>query len=77
MPKVSIDRDRCKGCERCREACPQTIIAMSTDINIKGYFFATVADPSRCIGCRTCAITCPDVAVEVAVYGMQMNFFEY
>jgi len=77
MPQVVIDRDRCKGCELCMHACPQEIIAMSKEINVKGYFFAEVVDQPRCIGCRLCAIVCPDVAIEVAVNGVQYQFFEY
>ena len=38
MPRVSIDRNLCKGCELCVGACPQQVLAMSPKINIKGYF---------------------------------------
>ena len=62
MPKVLIEPDRCKGCELCNAACPQRILAMSKEINTKGYFHAQVTDPTRCLGCRLCAIACPDVA---------------
>ena len=77
MPKIVVERDRCKGCELCVNACPQKILTMSEEINVKGYFFAKVAEPHRCIGCRMCAITCPDVAIEVALEGVQYNFFQY
>jgi 2-oxoglutarate ferredoxin oxidoreductase subunit delta len=77
MPKVTVDRDRCKGCERCVQACPQRILSMSKEINVKGYFFAQVHDPSRCLGCAMCAITCPDIALTVGVNGSQYHFFEY
>jgi len=50
---------------------------MSKKINVKGYFYARVSDPSRCIGCRLCAIVCPDVAVEVYTNGLQYHLFQY
>lgn len=77
MPLVNIDRNRCKGCELCVTACPQRVLAMSTKINVKGYFPAEVNDAYRCIGCRMCALTCPDVAIDISVHGAQYLFFEY
>ena len=77
MPKVLIDKDRCKGCELCTHSCPQQILGMSRDFNAKGYFYAQVQDQPRCIGCRLCAVTCPDLAVEVGVNGTQYVFFDY
>jgi 2-oxoglutarate ferredoxin oxidoreductase subunit delta len=77
MPQIIIDRDRCKGCETCTLACPQGILSMSAEINVKGYFPAQVADPARCIGCRICALVCPDLAIEVMTNGVQYHLFEY
>ncbi len=77
MPMVQIDKERCKGCERCNDACPQQILAMSQDLNVKGYPYSVVVDPWRCIGCRMCAIACPDVAIEVLSAGTQYEFFAY
>lgn len=77
MPNIQLDLDRCKGCERCCDVCPQGIIKLSSDYNAKGYRYATVTEKPRCIGCRLCAITCPDVAIEVFVEGTQYAFFDY
>ncbi len=64
---VTIDKNRCKGCELCVHACPKQVLAMSKEINDKGYFFAQVVDQPACIACKFCALTCPDVAIEIAV----------
>jgi 2-oxoglutarate ferredoxin oxidoreductase subunit delta len=72
-----IDRDLCKGCELCVNACPQKILAMGREINAKGYFFASVAEPKRCIGCRLCCITCPDMAIAMRVSGTMYHYFAY
>ncbi|MBS1260706.1 MAG: NAD(P)H-quinone oxidoreductase subunit I, chloroplastic [Calditrichaeota bacterium] len=77
MPRVSIEKDRCKGCELCVEACPQHILEMSDKINAQGYFYARVFDRPRCIGCRLCAIICPDIAIEVGVNAVQYDYFPY
>ncbi len=77
MSNILIDRDLCKGCELCVGACPQGILAMSGEINSKGYFFAEVAEPKRCIGCRLCCITCPDVAIQMQVSGTMYHYFAY
>ena len=75
--EIHLVVDRCKGCEFCTEYCPCGVLAMSTDFNAKGYFYACVVEQPRCIGCRLCAITCPDVAIEIGVHGTQYNFFPY
>jgi 2-oxoglutarate ferredoxin oxidoreductase subunit delta len=77
VPRVEIERDRCKGCELCIHACPQSILDMSKTINAKGYFFAQVAEQPRCIGCRLCALVCPDVAIQVGLNGVAYRYFDY
>jgi 2-oxoglutarate ferredoxin oxidoreductase subunit delta len=64
--RVTIERNRCKGCALCNHACPKQVLGMAKDINDKGYFFAQVQEQSKCIGCRFCAMTCPEVAITVS-----------
>ena len=77
MPKIMVEKNRCKGCERCVTACPMKVIAMSRERNEKGYAFAYPKEQPRCLGCRLCAITCPDVAISVYVHATQYRFFDY
>ena len=77
MPMIKVHKETCKGCELCVSACPQEILAMSKELNKKGYFYAMMVDPGRCIGCAMCALTCPDVAIEVGVQGTRYVLYEY
>jgi 2-oxoglutarate/2-oxoacid ferredoxin oxidoreductase subunit beta len=65
MATVLIEKDRCKGCGMCVSACPSHVLAMSHEINARGYFFPLVEHPDDCNGCRSCVLVCPDVAVQV------------
>jgi 2-oxoglutarate ferredoxin oxidoreductase subunit delta len=77
MPKIVVDEKRCKGCERCKEVCPEGVLSMSKRLNEKGYLFAIPTQQPKCLGCMLCAINCPDVAIEVFVHGTQYRFIEY
>jgi 2-oxoglutarate ferredoxin oxidoreductase subunit delta len=65
MPKIEIDRERCKGCLLCAHFCPKKIISASEQLNAKGYYPARLDDEEKCIGCASCARMCPDVAIVV------------
>lgn len=62
---VTIDHDRCKGCELCISVCPKKVLAMSPRLNRRGQHFADVACQENCIGCAQCADMCPDTAIEI------------
>lgn len=66
MARITIDTERCKGCGLCVNACPVSILILSSEsINKKGYSPAECIDMDRCTGCTSCAIMCPDVCIEV------------
>jgi 2-oxoglutarate/2-oxoacid ferredoxin oxidoreductase subunit beta len=69
LPSVIVDKDRCKGCELCVDACAQDAIAMGKEMNSLGYFYPTLAAPEACNGCHHCTWVCPDTAIQVEVKG--------
>lgn len=60
-----IDEARCKGCGLCVTVCPKDVLAVSSDVSVKGYFPAYQARPDKCIFCATCCRMCPDVAITI------------
>lgn len=62
---IVVAADVCKGCELCVGSCPQNIIGMTSDVNIKGYHYAYMVNPAECTGCANCGIVCPDAAITV------------
>ncbi|HPG56072.1 MAG: 4Fe-4S binding protein [Paludibacteraceae bacterium] len=62
---VLVNTDRCKGCELCITACPTNVLAMSKQVNAKGYNYAYMENEDACIGCASCGIVCPDGCITV------------
>jgi len=65
MPKIKIDKDRCKGCYLCVMNCPNGLIKVSKTLNVKGVKPA-VFFGGKCTGCRMCAVICPDCGIIVS-----------
>ena len=61
---VKIDKEICKGCELCIAACPQGSLALSLQINTRGYRYVELVK-DNCTGCVNCAIVCPEPAITV------------
>jgi len=64
--KVTIDKEKCKGCKLCIIFCPKDAIKESKRLNKKGIHFAELKNPDTCVGCSNCAIICPECAIEIS-----------
>ncbi len=62
---IVIEAEYCKGCELCVSVCPPHVIALSQELNPRGYYPAIMVDGEHCTGCCYCAVVCPDAAIEV------------
>ena len=60
---VTIEAERCKGCELCIPACPPAVLTMSAPVNRKGYRYPELH--AGCTGCAACLLVCPDFVFEV------------
>ncbi|MCP4666722.1 MAG: 4Fe-4S dicluster domain-containing protein, partial [Deltaproteobacteria bacterium] len=58
---VEVDRDRCRGCGRCLQACPYQAVAFHE--NAVGGWHAVV-DEALCKGCGNCISICPSNAAD-------------
>ncbi|MCD6169134.1 MAG: 4Fe-4S binding protein [Candidatus Latescibacteria bacterium] len=63
--RISIDKQRCKGCGLCVAFCPSGLISISVELNSRGYHPAVIDDESKCRGCQNCALICPDLAITI------------
>ncbi|MDH5202077.1 MAG: ferredoxin family protein [Nitrospirota bacterium] len=62
---IVIDREMCKGCTYCVDACLLGVIVIENVFNGKGYFPAHPEHLDKCTGCAMCAQMCPEIAIEV------------
>jgi 2-oxoglutarate ferredoxin oxidoreductase subunit delta len=65
MPKIIIDKDKCKGCLLCIGFCPKGSIVVDKDLNRKGIKPVKFKEDGQCLGCAMCAVICPDCCIEV------------
>jgi len=59
--RVAIDREMCKGCGLCVEACALRVLALSPELNRFGYHPAFYKGHG-CNGCTLCFYACPEPA---------------
>ena len=64
MPRIKINKDRCKGCYLCVVNCPNSLIKIDSELNAKGVK-PVVFSGGKCTGCAMCAVICPDCGIKV------------
>ena len=64
MPRIKIDKNRCKGCYLCIVNCPNSLIKIKDELNVKGVK-PVVFSGGKCTGCGMCALICPEFIIEV------------
>ena len=57
LTQITIDQEKCKGCDLCKKACP--VGAINGEVGQKHEI-----DQSKCIKCRSCVNTCPFKAIQ-------------
>lgn len=65
MNRVTFNKELCKGCGLCVQACPKKILRLGDSINSMAYNYAVITDMEACIGCASCAMMCPDTVIKV------------
>jgi heterodisulfide reductase subunit A-like polyferredoxin len=58
---VAVAAERCRGCGRCRDACPYQAVSFRRN-DIGGWF--AVVDQALCKGCGNCISVCPSNAAD-------------
>ncbi|MFX1352144.1 MAG: tetrahydromethanopterin S-methyltransferase subunit A [Promethearchaeota archaeon] len=57
---VAINKERCNGCGKCVEVCPEEVFELHEEKGI-----SKVVAESRCFVCRACEVRCPERAIEI------------
>ncbi len=65
MNRVVIDRDRCKACGLCIDVCNRHLLALSEELNAKGYHPIAIHNLEECTACGLCGIICPEGSIAV------------
>jgi 2-oxoglutarate ferredoxin oxidoreductase subunit delta len=58
-PRIDINPEQCKSCERCVSECPVICIEITGKFNTHGYHPAQYKGEG-CTGCGICFYVCPE-----------------
>ncbi len=56
--RVTVDRDKCKGCEECVEVCTAKVLEMQEGKSVP-------VNEEKCLGCESCCEVCEEGAIRV------------
>ncbi|MCX5711274.1 MAG: 4Fe-4S binding protein [Candidatus Omnitrophica bacterium] len=65
MPKIKINREKCKGCLLCISVCPKQMIKQDSALNKRGVKPVKFEGGAACVACAMCVVICPDGCIEV------------
>ena len=51
MGRIVLNRDKCKACYLCIDACPNKVLEIDKEVNALGYYPAQVKENANCVGC--------------------------
>jgi NAD-dependent dihydropyrimidine dehydrogenase PreA subunit len=63
---VTLDREKCNGCEECLELCSFGVFEMQNGR-------AVPVNAKECIGCESCVEVCEQNAISIEETGVQMS----
>ena len=56
--RVTVDKDKCKGCEECVEVCTAEVLEMQEGKSVP-------VNDDKCLGCESCLEVCEEKAIRV------------
>jgi 2-oxoglutarate ferredoxin oxidoreductase subunit delta len=65
MAKVTINREKCKGCLLCVGVCAKGLIEVDAKLNKRGIKPVKLKEGAECLGCTFCALICPGCCIEI------------
>ena len=65
VARVYIIPERSKECDYCWTFCPNEVLEMSDEINVRGYHHPRVkaGKENDCVNCGMCQAVCPEFAI--------------
>ena len=67
LPEITVKEEWCKGCAFCVEYCPEDVLEMSEEFNVKGYHPPFIKHEEKCLYCQLCETICPEFAIFVTL----------